>query len=415
MKPFVEQHLGALDRLAKALADKDYVIAERLIRSMVKVDDEQEEVPANLVAEFNLDELWDLAADRVVPTILSREDGKCLLYAGKTHSISGEPGVGKTLTTLRFLQQVLDNDPETHVVFLDFESDAKSLVRRLRSLGMKREQVARFHYVRVERLGLDYLSVLAKELVALVQSVPTSVLVLDGFAQALAMAGLDENSNSDVSLFAYMVMNVVAAAGPATVIIDHIPKPGEGGKGGQGQFHTRYARGASAKLAVITGAAYLLTMEKAFSRSVAGSAKLILSKDREGEAPGAEGDVVCKVVVSPDPGGATTSITFTTPVVAEKGTFVPTIFMERLSSDLQKASSSATEVDDFLRSIGAYKHKKDILAPLVKYGFVHAEKNGKSMTYSSLKPFVHDENGELMTKCVLGNTDKFEEPAEEPF
>lgn len=84
--------------------------------------------------------------NRLEPTQLPREDGLCLLYPGKTHSLAGESGSGKSWLA-QYAAMLALNDGE-RVLYLDYESDAASVVARLLALGAMPECIARrFVYV----------------------------------------------------------------------------------------------------------------------------------------------------------------------------------------------------------------------------------------------------------------------------
>jgi len=85
--------------------------------------------------------------ERAVPTLLKRSDGQGLLYPGLTHSLHGESESGKSLLMqIECGKLIMD---EQDVLYLDFESDAVSVVERLSSFGASPAMIAEhFHYVR---------------------------------------------------------------------------------------------------------------------------------------------------------------------------------------------------------------------------------------------------------------------------
>ena len=69
--------------------------------------------------------------DENPPSMLKREDGNCLLYAGKVNAIFGESESGKTWIALEAIrQELLKNNV---VFYLDFEDSARSIINRLKT------------------------------------------------------------------------------------------------------------------------------------------------------------------------------------------------------------------------------------------------------------------------------------------
>ena len=233
--------------------------------------------------------VWDTHADPLVPTMLTRNDGRCLLYPGKAHTIVGAPGTGKSWLALATAAQLLRTGEQ--VFYIDWEATEHDIIARLRALGVSREQVRGLAYLRLDtsRLGeaMDWL------LDQLAQHRP-QLVVLDGLASAMALAGLDENNNSHAARWHQQVIVPITDTGAATLTIDHLAKDSLPAAARR----SVYARGASAKLADITGAAYLLSTVQAFSREVAGCAWLYVMKDRHGQV-GAQSEVVAHIRFAP--------------------------------------------------------------------------------------------------------------------
>ena len=69
-----------------------------------------------------------------MPTLLPRTDGVCLLYAGRVHSLTGEPGGGKTWIALHLIADTLTAGGTA--MLIDYEDTPASAVSRLRTLGV---------------------------------------------------------------------------------------------------------------------------------------------------------------------------------------------------------------------------------------------------------------------------------------
>lgn len=215
------------------------------------------------------------------PQYLKRTDGEPILYEAALHSISGEPGCGKSWLGLATALDLLRVGKG--VVLLDYESNASTVAGRLLALGADPNQVSKLvHYVvPAGVLGLaelDYLRRLVEAGAALV--------VVDSVSEAMASAGLDENVARDVIGWIASTVRPLARDGAAVLLIDHVTKS-QGERG-------RWARGSGAKLAVIDGAAFTLTATTGFSRQGSGTAELVVAKDRDG-CVGAVGDTVAYV------------------------------------------------------------------------------------------------------------------------
>lgn len=220
-------------------------------------------------APLNLDQV--LAGEEVdpPPSICARTDGACLFYAGAIHTVSGEPGSGKTWVTLEAaLQEVVKGNDVTMV---DFEDRASRVIGRLLGLGATPTQLRdHFNYIR-PHTALDP----TRDKHALEQAVAgTTLVILDGVTEAMTLHGLDLNANADVATFYSMLPRWIADHGPAVVMIDHVVKDGEK----QG----RWALGGQHKLAGIDGVAYLVKAVEPFGRGKTGLARVSVSKDRPG-------------------------------------------------------------------------------------------------------------------------------------
>jgi len=203
------------------------------------------------------------------PCLLARSDGNYLLYAGAVHTLSGEPGSGKTWVTLIAAVQELAQG--NTVTMIDFEDRASRVVGRLLALGATPPQIRdHFHYIR-PRTGIDTTS--RTDLDNATRG--SSLVILDGVTEAMTLHGLDLNANADVATFYDLLPRHIADhTGAAVVMIDHVVKDGEK----QG----RWALGGQHKLAGIDGVAYLVKAIDAFGRGKKGHARVTVSKDRPG-------------------------------------------------------------------------------------------------------------------------------------
>lgn len=207
-----------------------------------------------------------------VATLLPRSDGHCLLYPGRTHSMHGESESGKSLVAQAEVARVLLSGGRA--LFLDFESDAGSVVARLLSMAVPRELIAS---------GLDYrrpdVAPTASELDTLawagLLAQRFDLAVIDGVTEALGLFATASKDNDEVTAWHRRVPRRIAhATGAAVVLIDHVAKDSEG--------RGRFAIGGQAKLAALDGAAYVVEVLEPLGIGLRGSVSLRVAKDRPG-------------------------------------------------------------------------------------------------------------------------------------
>jgi len=205
------------------------------------------------------------------PDLLTRADGHGLFYPGKVHTVSGESESLKTWLVLIAAKQVIDRGG--HVLLIDFEDDASSVVGRLLALRCEPAAIVQFfHYVSPEEGPDAWFREL--DLPALLAPGPR-LAVLDGVTEAMTLLGLDpDRGNADVARFIKKIPRPITDAGPGTVLIDHVSKSKE--------TRGRYALGGVHKLNVVNGAAYTVELKQDFGRGRTGRARLSIAKDRPG-------------------------------------------------------------------------------------------------------------------------------------
>lgn len=196
-----------------------------------------------------------------------------LLYRGAVSCVSGEPGLGKSWLAVAAVLHVLARGGSA--VVIDYEDSVRTWAVRLRALmgtaGVSEEQLASVLYLRGGGAPTDEDLTWLPRLVGAAEDV---LVVIDSVSEVLAAWGLDENAAGDVTLFHQRLARPLADAGGTVLLLDHVTKDA-GGRG-------RWARGSGAKLAAVTGVAYSLTVDEAFSRERSGVGSLTVSKDRHG-------------------------------------------------------------------------------------------------------------------------------------
>jgi hypothetical protein len=206
------------------------------------------------------------------PTVGRRSDGVGMFYPGKVHTIASESEAGKTWLMLATASvELLKGNA---VLYHDFEDDEGGVVGRLLALQIAPDVIReRFCYVRPAE-GLGTLINL-DDLREIVMHYRPTLAVVDGVTEAMTMHGLDPLNNRDIATFGRILPRRLAAAGCATVCLDHLPKATDN--------RGRYAIGGVHKLNGLDGAALLLETREPFGIGLTGRSTIRIAKDRPGQ------------------------------------------------------------------------------------------------------------------------------------
>jgi hypothetical protein len=232
--------------------------------------EDAEEVGSDPDAEWAPTDLGELLRQ---PAVLPQRFGLLqALYRGKAHWLQGEPESGKSV--LAYAEAAHLTAQGEAVVVFDEEAGEADVVDKLRALGAKQRDLAeRLVYFGPE--GRDLLRH-AGRLRQLVADRNPALVVLDSAGVFLALSGLDENKNPDVTQFIVRVLLPMARdLDAAVVVLDHLTKKDTDDN------DSRYARGAGDKLSRVD-VAYRVWAQKPFSRSETGVVMLRCAKDRTG-------------------------------------------------------------------------------------------------------------------------------------
>ena len=241
-------------------------------------------------APVDLTEILERGETVEQPTVLERTDGVCLLYPGTVHSIAAEPESGKSWVALIGTAQELRAG--AHVTYLDFEDRPGRIVGRLLLLGVPPHRIReRFHYIRpmkkLDAAGTQHMEHAAAR---------SSLVVVDGITEVMALHGLDLNDQTDIATFLALIPRRLADLGPAVLQVDHLPKTTE--------HDNRFAIGGQHKLAGLDGAGYMLKVIDPFGRGKKGKAILTVAKDREGAVrEHTAGKTIAELVIDATAGG----------------------------------------------------------------------------------------------------------------
>lgn len=324
----------------------------------------------------------------VVPLLLARTDGECLLYPGRVHAFNAESESGKSwLAKLVCAEQLGFGES---VLYLDFETDAEGIAERMLALGIDTDVLgSRFVYVRPD----DPFDLAARgRLQQLVAERSPTVAIIDGVAEVLGMNDWDENLASDYARFLNALPRLLERAGVTVVLIDHVAK--------DPKARTRGGRGSGHKLAGIT-ASFSLEVAQPFARGRTGRARVRIEKDRIGWLRSIAGagtkPVIAEFELASSEGGTSVVGSLRPPPTTESGEgsfdeFRPTGYMERVSRQLETAPDPLS-----IRAIrkvvsGKTQYVAAALERLIDEGFVAVETGPRNaVLHRSIKPFREHE------------------------
>jgi hypothetical protein len=307
------------------------------------------------------------------PEWLRRSDGVALLYPGKIHTAFSEPEGCKGWVYLAAAAEFLASGE--HVTLIDFEDTARVAVERLHALGVRDEVIrARLHYIRPEEPYDER----GQHAIGPALAV-SALVVLDGVTEALALDGIDMNSNVEVARWLASLPRRIAASGAAVVLLDHVVKDREA--------RGRFAIGAQVKLSA-ADAAYRLEVVEPFARGRDGLVKVKVTKDRPGHIRRyAEGDRIADMRLFSD--GSAVTVELDPP--GEAGALLrPTGQMERVSRTLEQDPGLSKRA---IRA--AVSGRNDVidlaLELLIAEGYVEPRPDGRATAHRSLRPFREGE------------------------
>jgi hypothetical protein len=290
------------------------------------------------------------------PSMLLRNDGVPLAYPHGIHALNGEPeSLKSALAQWWTVERVRQQQP---VVYIDFETSARAVVRRLLAFGLDAAEIDAF----VRYIGPDEpLAEMAAH--DLDQAIDGAALaVLDGLNEALALHGYDSNYG--------LVPRRIANRGLAVAVIDHVAKSKEA--------RGRWAVGSQQKLA-------LVNVSYTFDLKRPGLSHLKLEKDRDGllrEALG--GQAAAEIELQAEDGRLSLDIRSPGPTGAD---WKPTHLMEQVSRTLEVAGGelSKREIEERVRGRGTWI--RQALESLVSEGFVSVRDEGRAKLHRSMRPY----------------------------
>jgi AAA domain len=345
------------------------------------------------------------AREPLVPSLFRRSDGQCLLYPGLVHSFHGESESGKSLIIQIECVYLVNNGQK--VLYVDFESDAESVVNRLVEFGADAAAVARnFRYVQPEVRPDSGEERRAWEEIL---SDSYALAVIDGVTDALSIFGCSTIDNDELAGWIRTVPKQIAAhTGAAVVLVDHVTK--------DASTRNRWAIGGQAKMAGLTGAAYTVEVTAPLGRGLRGEVLLRIGKDRPGNVRPQCGafskkdrtQEAARIVI--DSTGESPTVTIGTPVVSAGGdsldpqTFRPTRLMQRASEVIERQPGELTKNKVAEKAGGKKQHTLSGIDILLFEGYLSTQsgRNGYPV-YTSEKPYRETEDPESDRYAGAGN------------
>ena len=334
----------------------------------------------------DLANLFDGTHTPLRPTICERDDAQALLYPGKCHAFNGESESGKTWFALIACVQVVNNGG--HVLYIDFEDTADTVVARLLALGAKPDSViARFHYLQPSEpiftgKTMKYTPA-SDDLASIVETWPLTLAVIDGVTEAMTMHGLELNDNADYARFHGQLPRRLALTGAAVAQIDHVTKSSE--------HRGRYALGAQHKLAAMDGAVFGFNRRRPFGLGRHGMSEVTIEKDRVGQLrQHARGKRIVELHLESDRETHALAWRLAVPEaddrVDDDRADPVTDIMERISRHLEQNPQGVTK--RALREIipGGH-HQIDQAIDLLRIAWIRVDKEGRGHLHVSTRPY----------------------------
>ncbi len=220
-------------------------------------------------APVDLTEILEGTYKAPEPTVGRRDDGAMMFYPGRIHSVFAEPEAGKTW--LMAIAAAVEVNQGNDVLYIDFEDTAAGIVVRLLALGVPRDDIREhFRYVHPE-VGAN---LIGKAYLVNAVTSGTTLAVIDGVTEAMALYGLKTKEDTDVALFWRELPGYLAKldAAPAVVLLDHVVKDRES--------RGRWATGSQHKLSGLNGSAFSLESVMPYGLGMTGRSRVFVVKDR---------------------------------------------------------------------------------------------------------------------------------------
>lgn len=231
------------------------------------------------------------ARQRERPTLLELEDpadGAGLFYRHRVNWLAGPTQSGKSWVACVLIARALVEGYDVAYLDCESDSDAASIVGRLRDLGAGRDDIKTCLTYRRPDSRRSWHSAIGSLL-----DRDLDVVVIDGVMEALRLAGAKTGDTDDMADWVRTGPAALARSTRAGVLcVDHTARDG----GVAGSFH---------KLRTVGGAAYTLEAERRLGDRQRGVLALRVLKDRSGGLGLRTGEIAGRIVLDATAGDGT--------------------------------------------------------------------------------------------------------------
>lgn len=299
------------------------------------------------------------------PSVLERDDGKCVFYPGRVNLMFGLSESGKTWVSMWAAAQEMGKGDR--VLYVDLEDEPIGTISRLRVLGVGDDDVRnQFRYVHPEgplapmevtKFGPNpttegKLSLAAFE--ALLASFDPTLIIVDGMTGLYGLHNLDTNAAASTDVITRWLKGLCRGDRSTVIVIDHT------GKGG-GAWSSPI--GAHHKIAMVQGTAIRVDKIRQPMKGEEGLVRLVVFKDRPGSVRQAAtkqgGEQVIADVIIDSTHQHRTKITVQAP--DEKEVVIgDSDQMSKKLAKLAEAQDQENKVIELLKKYGCARSKAEI-------------------------------------------------------
>ena len=221
-----------------------------------------------------------------LPAILSRTDGRTILYAQKVNTVAARPNGGKNWVAIKCAIEAVERGGR--VLMLDFDNKRPSVLAGRAQVMDVEGTIQNKEYFQFKDVELvkhkGAMAAAVKWLLAAKDPTFSIVIIDSDTAAGVPNDGGDVNPWWATHVTPWEVFEL------GVVILSHRPKLQDGDT-------PPGAIGSSTKRALPTGAVLIMKTTKMWNSEVGGLVHLVVDKDRNGELPGVEEDIIVDMVV----------------------------------------------------------------------------------------------------------------------
>lgn len=331
-------------------------------------------------------------AAEVAPTVLEREDGACLFYAG-SNLLFGDSGSGKSLVMCATVAQQIQTGRVC--VWLDYEeATPATTVSRLLALGVSTEQLAEclvwLHPASAATQAM--LSQVVSTAVERAGDRVVGLVVVDSVGEALAVEGLNEDRDSEVAPWLNRLKTLTdQLPDAALVLIDHSTKA----KDGAGRL---FPSGSKRKRASLTGAAWLAETVEEFAKGKPGSVQLVCAKDRHGTFRRGEPGALVTVAPGEAPGALTVRVRPPVVGLVPSESLWPLVVQAVQACKKSGEPLSKNQMTDAMTGAGNQR-KRAAVDLAVELGAITRTKAGQSTLHAFVRELTHADAEAVAAVC----------------